>query len=151
LRRAKDFFGTGDTSTRSSTQLMQAAGVSSIHPGKEAVNEVRTLMGMWDRKRGKDPEDPHPPGAIAKMRAAMDVDDREAFKNAKDVYLKDGGNIAKLIGSLDRMDPIKKLSETDRKAFYRFLTDEQREVLKKAREYTQSERKKFAQWWRETK
>lgn len=147
LKAIKRQVGTGDTVRPGYGE--RQLGLARSDPGQAALSEVHDLRRRFLSNKGEPDTTPRAPSSIAKLRDAALADDPKAFADAKARYLESGGTREKFEDALKNLDPIAgKLNASDERKFTReFLTDSQREKLKRAREYTKGLTKKIKEMW----
>ena len=123
-------------------------GVSD--PRRIALGEMYELRDDFLKKEGKErPSVPFPVSPFKAIRESAYNDDYEAFKEALTAYRKKDKTWKNFKTSLKYLDPIAStLGEENEKKFENeFLTDIQREKLKRSREYAHILQEKLTDWY----
>ncbi len=148
LKAVKREAGSGDTVKHG--YLSGAVGLARQDPGQAALSEIHDLRKRFMKTQGRAEEPAYGASSIAKLRDAARGDDPKAFADAKRNYLGAGGNLKKFTDAIDNMDPVKgKLNEADEAKFTgKFLTGEQKDKLKLAREKLKEQKAKMLSMWK---
>lgn len=124
------------------------AGVSD--PNRNAYAAAVELRTAYLKKKGVADEGQYPRSALHNLRQSVYNEDREQFREARAVYLKERTH-ADFIRHLRYLDPIdQKLSAADERDFEtNFLTPDQRRTVNMARDWAFMARTTLWQWWDE--
>lgn len=119
------------------------------------MNALMEISELRDRYREKLDERGQfkPNQFMSNMRAAANMDNPEAFAEARTAYLTHGkgdelGNFKKFMEHQDRLDPISGLKQSQEKDFIeRYLSPEQRQKLQMARDFGIETKEKVQLMW----
>ena len=118
-------------------------------PRANAINEMHDLRQKFLSLEGKDSSNVGQTSRYKTIREAAFNQDYDAFVEAKEKYLKDGGTLDGFEAFLQRLDPVDgRLSDAMESKFENeFLTPEQRQKLSVARDYSKEIEVTLWQWW----
>lgn len=127
-------------------------GVSD--PRQDALSSIYEARSDFMVQQGKQEKGIFPISRYKEARDAFTNEDQEAFINWKDKFKREFGDKSrgKFIDFVRNLDPLaKKLSDGEEMKFINdFLTSEQREKLRVARDYAANMRDTLLTWWDDT-
>jgi hypothetical protein len=141
-------------------------GVATSDPRKAALGEMHDLSEKFRRRMGyAERGERFGKSPIATMRAAASDGDYEAFRDARRVYLANGGKYENFLKSIGNLDPIARLKgeedaegdtktvkaadNLERRFVHNFLTAEQREKWAVSRDYARGLEVSLWKYWQD--
>lgn len=139
-----------ETGERSRPNLLARTLLGVSDPRANALSEAHALREKFLKSKGKPVESGQYGQSPTKvMRDAVVANDYEAFLQARGEYLKGGRGYENFKSSIDRLDPVdERLSDEEEVAFEKFLTGEDRDKVRAARDYAQDLKVQMWSWWR---
>ena len=135
--------------TRPRSHYFQRLFFGVSDPRANAINEMHDLRQKFLALEGRDTSNVGRASRYKTIRDAAFNLDYDAFVEAKNTYLKEGGTLEGFEGFLQRLDPVdgRISDELERKFESEFLTADQREKLNVARDYAKEMEVTLWQWW----
>jgi len=127
-------------------------GITTSLPGKNALGRIWDARERFLNNKG---EDVYNPGTVTKMKPMREAalrDNLDAFQEAKQFFIANGGTYSQFREHIDRVGPEGRMKKEHRDEFeHEYLNDSERRHLKVAREYAHELRKRMALYWNQAK
>jgi len=144
-----------ETGDRARPHYLQRYLHGVVDPRVTALSEIYDLRNSYLEQQGAPEKGSYPISEYKPAREAAINDNKAAFLEWKRAFVERHRftSLRKFTGYLQRVDPIAaRLNEADEWKFeYQYLTNEQREKLRIAREYAAELRDRMVLWWTEPK
>lgn len=139
--------------SRPRTHYWQRWGLGVSDPRQNALNETYSLRADFLESKGQTSEGIYPISKYRSARNAAISEDYDAFVEWKKAFIADSESPRKarkgFLKFIDRLDPISaRLNRRDEHEFeFEYLTNEQREKLRIARNYAHTLGERLVTWW----